>query len=138
MQTQSLPSLAGLSPDKLTARLYELRAQERVLLVEFLAYLGELDRRRLYLELGFSSTFAFATSYLGLTNSSAFRRVTAARLMVRFPVVADFLADARLNLTTLVALREVLSEEGPGSILDRAAGRSEDEVKELVAALRPR
>jgi hypothetical protein len=71
-------------------RLYDLRTTERALLVEFLAYLGELDARKVYLGLGFSSTFAFCTDYLGLTRSSAFRRTTAARLLVRFPVAADY------------------------------------------------
>jgi len=41
---------------EITARLYEIRKQERGLLVEFLTYLAEVDRRRLYLELGFSSS----------------------------------------------------------------------------------
>ncbi|HTM22780.1 MAG TPA: hypothetical protein VL172_19795, partial [Kofleriaceae bacterium] len=45
----------------LTARLYEIRKEERALLVEFLHYLNELDRRRTVLELGFSSLFVFCT-----------------------------------------------------------------------------
>jgi hypothetical protein len=106
-------------------------------LVEFLACLAELERRRLHLDLGFASTFAFCTDHLGLTKGSAFRRTTAARLLGRFPIVADYLADGRLNLTTLVELREVLSEKHLTEILDRAAGRGEEEVKMLVAALRP-
>src|SRR5207244_1957518 len=45
--------------------------------------------------------------------------------------------DGRLGLVTLVELRDVLEEERLRETLDRAAGRSEDEVKALVAALRP-
>src|SRR5262249_26304302 len=116
----------------------EIRNAERSLLVEFLLYLAELDRRKLYLELGFSSTFAFLTDHLGLTRSSAFRRTTAARLVARFPVVAEYLDDGRLCLTTLVELRDVLEESRLAEILDRAAGRTEEQVRELVAALRPR
>src|SRR5262250_1748007 len=133
MTTLSLPSLASLPPVLLTARLYSLRAQERTLLVEFLAYLGELDRRRLHLELGFPSTFAFCTDYLGLTKSSTFRRLTAARLLVQFPTVAEYLADGRLGLTTLVELRDVLCDETLAQTLDRAAGKTEEEVKALEA-----
>jgi len=121
----------------LTARLYSLRAQKRTLLVEFLACLGELDRRRLHLELGFPSTFAFCTDYLGLTKSSTFRRLTAARLLVQFPTVAECLADGRLGLTTLVELRDVLCDETLAQTLDRAAGKTEEEVKALAAALKP-
>jgi len=133
-----MENLSQLPSHALTARLYELRKQERELLVEFLAYLAELDRRQLYLELGFSSTFAFLTEHLGYTKSAAFRRTTAARLVARFPVVLAHLGDGRLCLTTLVELRDVLEEDGLAEILDRAAGRNEEQVRALVAALRPR
>ena len=133
-----MQNLSQIPSHALTARLYELRKQERTLLVEFLAYVAELDRRQLYLELGFSSTFAFLTSHLGYTGSAAFRRTTAARLAARFPVVLAYLGDGRLCLTTLVELRDVLEEARLGEILDRAAGRTEAQVRELAAALRPR
>jgi len=137
MKTLCLPSLVDVPADALTARLYEIRQEERSLLVEFLAHLAELDRRKIVLALGYPSLFAFCTDYLGLTKSSAFRRTTAARLVARFPLAADFLADGRLCLTTLVELRDVLEEARLLEILDRAAGRTEDQVKELVCALRP-
>jgi len=131
-------SLSSLAPDLLTARLHELRGQERRLLVDLLRHLAEVDRRRLHLELAFPSLFAFATGFLGYSKAAAFRRTTAARLLVRFPVVGDHLADGRLSLTTLVELRDVLVEERLHEILGRAAGRTEEEVKVLVAALAPR
>ena len=138
MQPTLLPALGDVPSSALTTRLYEIRREERSLLVEFLAYLAELDKRQLYLELGFSSCFAFLCEHLGYTRSAAFRRTTAARLLARFPTVAPYLADGRLGLTTLVELRDVLDQERLGEILDRAAGKTEDQVKELVAALRPR
>src|SRR5215510_13131321 len=101
MQTQPLASLASFSLGQLTERLYELRSTERALLVEFLACLGELDRRKLYLEMSYSSSFAVCNEHLGLSRSSSYRRVTAARLLVRFPVITEYLRDGRLGLTTL-------------------------------------
>jgi 5-methylcytosine-specific restriction endonuclease McrA len=131
-------ALAALPDETLTRRLFEIRKQERRLLVEFLRYLAELDRRRAVVAQGFPSLFAFCTEFLGLSKASAFRRTTAARLFARFPPVAEYLADGRLNLTTLVELRDVLDEAHVAEILDRAAGRTEEQVKELVASLRPR
>jgi len=46
--------------------------------------------------------------------------------MARFPVIAEYLADGRLGLVTLVLLREVLDESNLRQILDRAAGRTEE------------
>ena len=130
-------TLADLPDETLTRRLLEIRKQERRLLVEFLGYLAELDRRKTVVAQGYPSLFSFCTDFLGLSKASAFRRTTAARLLARFPLVAEYLADGRLNLTTLVELRDVLDEAHLVEILDGAAGRTEEQVKELVAALRP-
>jgi hypothetical protein len=64
MKTLSLGAFALISSQELTGRLYSLRVEERELLVEFLACLGELDKRKLYLELGFTSLFAYCTNHL--------------------------------------------------------------------------
>ncbi|HTM20197.1 MAG TPA: DUF222 domain-containing protein, partial [Kofleriaceae bacterium] len=132
-----MKSLTDLPASALTARLYEIRKEERALLVEFLHYLNELDRRKTVLELGFSSLFVFCTDHLGLSNGTAYRRTTAARLLARFPILGEYLADGRLTARTAALLRDVLDEERLIEVLDRAAGRTEDQVKELVASLRP-
>ncbi len=126
-----------LSSHALTARLGELLATERRTIAAFVLHLAELERRQLHLELGYSSTFVFCTQFLKLTNAAAFRRTTAARLVTRYPAIAEMLADGRLCLTTLAHLRDVLDDENHAEVLARAAGRTEDEVKLLVAALRP-
>jgi hypothetical protein len=127
-----------LSVEVLTARLYELRKEERALLVEFLVLLGELDRRQALVGLGFPSVFEFLVRHLGCSNGSAFRRMHGAKLVARFPVVADYLRDGRIGLTALVELRDVLSDENHVQLLDRAAGRNVDDVRVLVATLAPK
>jgi hypothetical protein len=128
---------SDLSDDALTGRLLEICKAERGMLVECLRYLVEVEQRRTALAQGFPSLFSYCTDVLGYSNASAYRRTTAARLLARFPVVGDYLSDGRLNLTNLVELRQVLDEEHVVQILDRAAGGTEDRVKELAAELRP-
>jgi hypothetical protein len=128
-------SFQSLSFAEIASRLYEIRRLERGLLVEFLEALGEMEERRGFLEMGFPSLFSFCTGYLGLSNAAAFRRTTAARMLRDRPEVREYLADGRLSLTTLVLLRDVMDEPG---VLDRAAAKNEDQVKLLVASLRPR
>ena len=139
MLTNLMPStsLAELSSDALTTRLAELRGAERRSLVEFLWCLGEMDRRRTHLDLGYPSLFAYCTDALRLPKASAFRRTTSARLLVRFPVAAEYLANGRLCLTTFVLLKDVLQPEDHVELLDRAAGKTEEQVEVLVASLRP-
>ena len=140
MLTNSLPpmSLSELTSDALTTRLAELRSAERLSLVEFLWCLGEMDRRRTHLDHGYPSLFAYCTDALGLPKASAFRRTTSVKLLARFPVAADYLADGRLCLTTFVLLKDVLQPDNHRELLDRAAGKTEEQVQVLVASLRPR
>ena len=95
-------SFEGIPSSALTQRLYEIRRQQRSLLVEFLHTLAEVDRRSVHLDLLFPSLFAFLREYLGCSKASAFRRSTAARLLAQFPEAEPYLADARLCLTTFV------------------------------------
>ena len=137
MTTRILPSLSDLSSNELHARLGSLRAKEREGLVSFLHCLAEIERRKVHAELGFPSIFAYLVERLGLSKCCAFRRSVGARLMARFPVVAELLAHGRLNLTSIVALRDVLDDENHTTVLERAAHMTEDEVKDLAAELTP-
>jgi hypothetical protein len=72
------------------------------------------------------------------TSSGTWPRWTAARLLARFAQIAELLADGRLCLTTLCLLKDVLTDDSAAEILERAAGRTEEEVQFLVATLRPK
>ena len=84
--------LVGLGNSELLAGLSELTRQSNVLIAQLLAHLVELEQRMLHLELGFSSLFAYCVDSLGMSEGSAGRRVTAARLCRRFPEVFERVA----------------------------------------------
>jgi 5-methylcytosine-specific restriction endonuclease McrA len=129
----------SLRPDSaITDRLYEIRKGERAFFVEFLDNLNEMDRRRIHLRFGFSSVFVYCTEHLKMPKATTWRRTTCAKLMARFPIVREYLVDGRLCERTLPLLRGVLEESRLGEILDRAAGRTEDQIEELVVALAPK
>lgn len=131
-------ALAALSSDSLTARLDELAANERHALVEFLWHLAELDQRKLYLGLGFASLFDYCRDHLKLSNGSAFRRYTGARLLARFPIIGDFLGSGRLSLKRVTLLRNVLTAENHLHVLERACGGTELDVQALAASFSPK
>ena len=95
---------------RLVDRLSSCLANEKRELVLFLIELGELDARNLALELGYPSTLGCLVKELGLTESSACRRIAAARLLARFPQIAGYLLSSRLTLMGLVALKDVIDE----------------------------
>ena len=124
-----------LDDQSLVSRLTELLARERELRADFIAHLAEFDRRRLYLVAGFPSLFAWLTDGMRMSNASAFRRVTAARLVTSVPAVLAVLRDGRVSLNKVCALRDVLTGDNGDELLARAAAMSEREVEELAASM---
>ncbi len=134
-----MPSINVHLDDKaLIERLRALASDERTIRAEFIVLLAEVDQRRLYLKAGFPSLFAWLTDHLRFSKASAYRRVTAARLQSRMPVVASYLREGRLNLTKLCHLRGVLEPDTCLAVLEQAATMSEADVEELALKLDPK
>jgi hypothetical protein len=130
--------MESTSARDLDRRLADLIRSERHLVVQFVIELASFASKELYRELGYTSLFYYCVRQLGLSKSSAFRRSEVARLIARFPVIADRLALGRLSIRALVELREVLTEENHSGLLTRAEGMSQEEAQLLAVELRPR
>ncbi|MFL5408256.1 MAG: HNH endonuclease, partial [Myxococcales bacterium] len=98
---------------------------------------ADFDRRRVWLELGYSSLFYFLHRELGLSKGSAHYRKTAAELVQRFPEIVEPLRDGRLCITTIVPLAKVLTPENRGEMLPRFFHRSKKEAMEVAATVQP-
>ena len=122
----------------LVARLTVLAREEREARADFIVCLAAFDQRRLYLQAGYPSLFAWLTDHLRLAKASAYRRVTAARLYARMPAVASYLREGRLSLTKLCLLKDVLEPDRCLALLEQAAAMTEQEVEELALVLDPR
>ena len=55
--------IEALSNGELVARIDRLAGEEREVLCRFLEHLSELERRKLHVELGFSSVFSYLTRW---------------------------------------------------------------------------
>jgi hypothetical protein len=130
--------LSQMSNEQVVASLRALVGEGNRIVAKIVAYLVEVEERRIHLELACSSMFDFAVRKLGFSNGEAFRRITAARLARRFPRIIDAIASGRVHLSNLVLLRDHFSEENVEELLERAAGKSKREVEELVARLAPK
>ncbi len=78
-----------------------LVSKEREVLVKLLHHLKEIDVRKLYSDLGYSSLFAYMTKGLGYSESAAGRRIQAARLLNSHPEIDTKIENGSLNLTNL-------------------------------------
>jgi hypothetical protein len=104
---------------------------------DFLLALADFDRRRGWERLGHASLFAFLTRELGLSNSAAWYRLSAARLLPRFPAVERALRQGQLCLSVVGDLARVLTPENEAEVLPQFLGTSSREAKEVVATLLP-
>src|ERR1700716_2572662 len=130
--------MESASARDLDRRLADLGRSERHLVVQFVVELAGFAKRELYRELGYTSLFYYCVRQLGLSKSSAFRRSEVARLIGRFPTIADQLAAGGLSIRALVELREVLSDENHTEVLARAEGMSQEEAQLLAVEYKPR
>src|SRR5216684_8414998 len=130
--------MESISARDLDRRLADLVRSERHLVVQFVVELAGFAKRELYRELGYTSLFYYCVRQLGLSKSSAFRRSEVARLIARFPVIAEQLAEGRLSIRALVELREVLTEENHVEVLARAEGKSQEEAQLLAVEYKPK
>src|SRR5438477_10292363 len=103
--------MESISARDIDRRLADLVRSERNLVVQFVIELAGFAKRELYRELGYTSLFYYCVRQLGLSKSSAFRRSEVARLIARFPLIADQLAGSRPLIRALVELPEVVTEE---------------------------
>lgn len=132
MQTNSL------SDEELFATLKNLAREHRRIVVGLLVHLGVVEDRRLHLAYGCSSMFDFCVRKLGFSAGEAFLRLTAARLVKRFPRILHTLAAGRMHLTNVMLLRDLFTEDNVDALIEEASGKSKREVKKIVARLRPR
>ena len=103
-----------------------------------LAHLAECDERRLHVDLGFPSLFAYCIESLGFCEATAWRRITAARMCRRFPEAFALVACGSLHLSALCSLKPYLEPDNAGELFELCRNKSSRKVDELLATRFPR
>ena len=129
--------LGALSDRELLLGVERLCATERETTLKILLFLVEIDRRRLYLPLGYGSLFEFCRGRLGYSESAAVRRIAVTRCIRDFPRVYDLLSCGRVNFSAIEHISRVITAANAAELLSQAEGLSQREVDSLIARLRP-
>src|SRR5258706_11644937 len=130
--------LVGLQNSDLLAGLSDLVRRSNELTGDVLAHLAELEERKLHLELGFTSTFAYCVEALGMSEGAAGRRVTGVRVCRRFPEAFVLVARGELHLSALCELAPHLNPENASELLEAWRRKTRRQIGELLAARVPR
>src|SRR5690349_7536166 len=103
-----------------------------------LAYLGEIDERKLYLPAAYPSMFAYCVGEWHLDEDAAYKHIRAARVARRFPGVLAALAEGRLHLSAVVLIAPRLTEETEAELIAAATHQSKREIEQRLAERFPR
>ncbi len=128
----------ALSDDELEGALRFLAERERHGTAKLLAHLAEYDRRQLCVSRGHSGLFHYCLHTLGYDEGGSFRRIRAARVARRWPVVLEWIEAGELHLTALVVLSPVLKDENGIALLRTAKGKTRRQLEAILAESLPR
>ena len=130
-------SPAVLSDSDLLVATRLLVGRSNQLLAALLAHLAEIEARGIHRNRACSSLYTYCIYDLRLSEDEAYRRVAAARLVRRFPLLLDSIACGELHLTGLLMLGPHLTEANLVEVLARAKHRTKKEIARLVRQLDP-
>ena len=118
-------------------RIADLARRENCSLVDLLLALAEFDRLGVWRQLGHASLFDFLHREVGLSRGSAYYRQVAARLLGRFPELAEPLRDGRLCVSNVPQLAKVITDENRATVPARFFRCSKEEARQVVAEILP-
>jgi hypothetical protein len=130
--------LSNLSEQKLLAHFASVIAEGRRNTVQLLVAISEIDERKLWAKHACSSMFAFCMQRYHMSESMTAKRIWAARIARRFPVVLGMLECGELHLTAVQLLAKHLTEANHREVLSRAKHKSAREIESLIAEIAPR
>jgi hypothetical protein len=91
--------LQALSNELLVERFGKLVRTERKISHLVIACIAEIETRKIYLDRAYPSLFEYLTKEFGYSESAAYRRISAARLLRQVPEIAQKIEEGRINLS---------------------------------------
>ena len=110
--------------------------------------LQEMNSRRIYAQLGYGSLFEFLVKYFHLSESSAYQRISAMKLIQSIPEARTALISGETNLSTMAATqgfirklelekKAVLSFQEKKDIFDAVKGKTQKEAQAAFVTINP-
>ncbi len=110
----SLSILSSLKDQELLDQTKSLVSKERQLLTQVLHYLREVERRKLFSDLGYPSLFEYAVRELKYSEGQAGRRIQAMRLLKELPELEGKIETGALSLSNICQAQSFFREKEKG------------------------
>lgn len=137
-------NLKSLTDPELLNKTKSLVLDERNLTAQILEYLKEIDTRKIYIPLGYSSLHAFCVEYLGYEDHQAYRRISACRLLKDLPEIQEKIESGSLSLSVIAQAQtffrqsKVESKSEKLEILGKIEGKSTRQCEKLLIEFNPK
>jgi hypothetical protein len=132
-----MQAVEALTNEELLSGTRRLVCQSNRVLAALLAHLAEVEARGLHRTRACASLYTFCIYELRMSEDAAYRRVGAARLVKRFPVLFGAIERGELHLTALLLIGPHLTDANLVDVVARAKFRTKKEVVKLVRFLSP-
>lgn len=109
-----------------------LVGKEKAIISEVIESLREIETRKLHLEGGYPSMFAFATDFLGYSEAEAHIRIQAARLSQSIPELPAMIQAGTLSLSVAAAAQSTFRKENIRRKEKCQASLSAQEKRQLI------
>jgi hypothetical protein len=120
---------------------------EREVLTKMLHHLREIERRKLFSDLGYQSLFEYAVKELKYSEGQAGRRIQAMRLIKEIPEIEQKIESGSLNLINVSQVQSLFKEAKRASIsvsksdkislLKKLENKSKLEGQKIIENMRP-
>ncbi len=107
--------LKNLSNEALLSQTRHYVQREKEMTLQVLHHLKEVERRRLFASLSYSSLFEYVTRELGYCPASACRRIDAMRLLKEIPELEEKIQDGSLSLSAVARAQGFFKKEQSAS-----------------------
>jgi hypothetical protein len=118
--------------------------EERKLGLEILHHLREIERRKLFAEVGYPSLFLYCVKHLGYDEAGAQRRIASMRLLKEIPELEEKIQEGKFSISTLAKAQlffkneekvQKLKIEEKKQIIEKLSGKSKREVERELLSL---
>lgn len=127
-------NLKHLKDEELLSHTQQLVKSEREVLTKILHHLREVERRKLFSDLGYQSLFEYAVKELKYSEGQAGRRIQAMRLIKEIPEVEEKIATGKLSLSNISQAQSYFREAkkmGGHSKLQNLESKTSEPQKKL-------
>ena len=138
-----MTEVKSLNNENLVSGLKRHVAEERKIMAIVIEHISEVWRRRLYIDLGYTSLFKFLTVEIGYCDGSVQARIDCAKIFNEVPSLGEDLRSGELALSKVAlvaqsvrqkeAAGEKVATEQKVEILNSIKGKSKREAEFIVA-----